>query len=165
MRRSPQQGDAVRNLWLSAALFAVTGCMMQPVAPVAEAPPTLAPAVVAAPPPPPATVTLAGMPDFVSLVLPRIPLPPGRLTLSNYSFKLADVEAIVTSYPDCAVHPGIVPMDFKLPLNGTWVIATPPGTDVCWRRSLPPTAATPKPVWTPWNRDYTGAGRVIDARL
>jgi hypothetical protein len=154
----------VRNLWLSAALVAVAGCVIQPVAPVAEAPPPPAPAVVAAPPPV-ATVAYPGVPDFVSLFLPAIPLPPGRLMLSNYSFALADVESIVTPYPDCAVHPGLVPVDFKLALNSTWVIPTPPGMDVCWRRSLPPTAAAPTPVWTEWNRDYTGAGRAIDSRL
>lgn len=146
----------MRNLWLSAALFAVAGCVMQPLAPVAEAPPPAPVATVAYP---------AGVPDFVALLLPAIPLPPGRLTLSNYSFPLADVEAVITPYPDCALHPGIVPVDFKIPLNGTWVIPAAPGSDVCWRRSLPPTAAAPKPVWTPWNRDYTGTGRAIDSRL
>jgi len=158
----------VRNLLLSAALVAVTGCVMQPIAPAAEAP-TPAPVVVEAapvpPPPPVATVVYPGVPDFVSLLLPAIPLPPGRLTLSNFRFRLADVEAIVTPYPDCAIHPGLVPVDFKLPLNSTWVIPTQPGMDVCWRRSLPPTAAARTPVWTEWSRDYTGNGRVVDSQL
>jgi hypothetical protein len=165
----PIEGEAVRILWFSAALFAVAGCTawVGPL-PAAEAPPSApAPAVVAvaSPPPPAATLTLAGLPDFVSLVLPQIPLPPGRLTLSNFSFRLADVEAIVTAYPDCSLHPGMVPTDFKLPLNSTWVITAPPGMDVCWRSSLPPTPEAPKPVWTEWNRDYTGQGRSIDTRL
>ncbi len=176
MTRRPQQGDAVRNLWLSAALVAVTGCVMQPLAPAAEVAPAPAPVVVEAapapvvvgtPPPPPSAIAVAfpTLPDFVSVLLPSIPLPPGRLTLSNFRFGLADVEAIVTPYPDCAIHPGIVPVDFKLPLNSTWVIPTQPGMDVCWRRSLPPTAAAPTPVWTEWSRDYTGNGRVVDSQL
>jgi hypothetical protein len=163
-------GEAVRNLWLAAALFAVTGCTawVGPL-PAAEAPLPAAAPVVVAPAPTTAPVTTVaypvGVPDIMSLLLPAIPLPPGRLTLSNYSFRLADVEAIVTPYPDCALHPGLVPMDFKLPLNGTWVIAAPPGMDVCWRRSLPPGDTSGSQGWTDWNRDYTGMGRSIDATL
>lgn len=161
----------MRHIWLAAALCAVTGCTtwVGPL-PSAEAPPPAAPAVtVAAPAPAPtpvATVTYpVGVPDVMAALLPSIPLPPGRLTLSNYVFKLVDVEAIVTPYPDCDLHPGMVPMDIKLALNGTWVITAPPGMDVCWRRALPPSPNAPKPVWTQWNRDYTGQGRSIDSTL
>jgi hypothetical protein len=165
----------VRKLWIAAALIAVTGCTqwvgpLPGPEPPQPAPPAVAVApapVVAAPAPTPvATVTYSvGVPDVMAALLPAIPLPPGRLTLSNFTFKLADVEAIVTPYPDCALHPGIVPMDFKVPLNGTWVITAPPGMDVCWRRALPPSPEAPKPVWTDWNRDYTGMGRSIDSTL
>lgn len=106
----------------------------------------------------------------VHKVLPLVPSVPqgGRLTLSNFSYELADVEAIVTRYPDCALHPGIVPMTFKLPLNGSWVIRTPAGSDVCWRRQLVPrqeATAGAKPGWSAWNRDHTGAGQFIDSQL
>jgi hypothetical protein len=156
----------VRNLWIAAAFVALTGCTewVGPL-PAAEAPrPAPSPAVAA--PTPVATVTYpVGVPDVMAALLPAIPLPPGRLTLSNYTFKLADVEAIVTPYPDCALHPGMVPMDFKLPLNSTSVITAPPGMDVCWRRALPPSPEAPKPVWSDWNRDFTGQGRSIDSTL
>lgn len=158
----------MRSFWLATVLLAVTGCTawVGPL-PAAEAPPPPSPTVVPVPAPRPAATAVypAGVPDFISLLLPAIPLPPGRLTLGNYRYALADVEAIVTAYPDCELHPDMVPIDFKLPLNATWVITAPPGMDVCWRRSLPPTAKAPKPVWTPWNRDYTGTGRSIDSEL
>ena len=80
---------------------------------------------------------------------------------------------MITGYPDCAIRPGSVTSDFILPLNGTRVIPTPPGTDVCWRRELP--GAPPEGVaqgtapalatWAPWNRAFTASGRTIDVRL
>ena len=97
------------------------------------------------------------------------PAAGGRLTLSNFTFDLADVEAIVTPYADCAVHPGLVPLDFKLPMNATWLIPATAGADVCWRRALPLDAAHPGLAtgkgWTQWNRVFTSSGRAIDARL
>jgi len=157
----------VRKLCLCVVLAAIAGCAIESPPPVTGAP---APAVVAAVPvPPPSapvpTVVYPGVPDLVSLVLPAIPVPPGRLTLSNFSFPIADVEALVTAYPDCAPHPDVTPIDMKLPLNGAWVIPTPPGADACWRRALPPTAAAPRPISTGWNRVYTGTGRLIDSHL
>jgi len=158
----------VRNLWLSAGLFTVAGCVIEPVVPVVEAPPPQpAPVVaVAAPAPPPptlASVMYPNLPGFLALAVPPIPLPPGRLTLSNYSFARARVQALVTAYPDCGAHEGVVIADFVLPLNGTRVIEAAPGADVCWRREFPPDA-TPG-GWTEWNRDYTGTGRSIDTKL
>jgi hypothetical protein len=157
----------MRTLVLSATLFALTGCVIEPV--VAEAPPSAAPVVAVAtpappPPPPPLAVTVMfpNLPDFLALAIPPIPLPSGRLTLSNYSFDRARVQALVTSYADCGPHEGIVIADFALPLNGTRVIEAAPGADVCWRREFPPGSA---PGWTEWNRDYTGTGRSIDAKL
>jgi len=92
---------------------------------------------------------------------------PGRLTLSNFTYELADVEAVVTPYPDCGVHAGIVPMDFKLPLNSTWVIPASLGSDVCWRHHAPPSAGarTAPPPWSDWNRAFTAAGSSVDSRL
>ena len=93
----------------------------------------------------------------------------GRLTLSNFSYDSAHVETVVTSFPDCASRPGTATSDFAVPLNGTRIIAPPPGADVCWRRALaagtavgaPPSA----PGWTEWGRAYTSSGHTIDERL
>jgi hypothetical protein len=99
------------------------------------------------------------------------PPRPGRLDLSNYTDALADVEAVVTPYADCASHPGIVARDFKLPLNATWTIIAPAGSDVCWRRlpaAEPSGEAQPTPSGPPgprWNRAFTRAGRFVDAQL
>lgn len=116
------------------------------------------------------------------------PPAPGRLTLSNFSFESARVEAVVTANNDCnARGAGIATSAFSLPLNGTRVIAAPPGADVCWRRELesgPETpgamstamstaastaASTAKPAaaprWSPWNRAYLSVGGAVDAQL
>ena len=155
----------MRKFWLSAVLCAVTGCAIEPVVVEAPAPAPVVAVVTPAPPPPPNAVTVMfpNLPDFLALAIPPIPLPPGRLTLSNYSFDRARVQAVVTAYPDCGPHAGVVATDFVLPLNGTRVIDTAPGADVCWRREFPP-GSTPG-GWTDWNRDYTGTGRSIDAKL
>lgn len=97
------------------------------------------------------------------------PAWPGRLTLSNFSYDRARVEAFATPYPDCYLRTGMVATSFELPLNGTWVIDAPAGSDVCWRRIEPPLAETrppgaiPPPA--PWNRAYTASARIVDARL
>ncbi len=93
------------------------------------------------------------------------PPAPGRLTLSNFSYDRAHVIALVTSYPDCVAREGTVTSDFVLPLNGTRIIETPPGSDVCWRREIEPADASGSPRWGEWSRDYTATGRSIDARL
>ena len=57
---------------------------------------------------------------------------------------------------------------FELPLNGTRVIDTPAGSDVCWRRIEPPFAeadAARRAAEPPWNRAFTASGRIVDARL
>jgi hypothetical protein len=107
------------------------------------------------PPPPPLTAQ------------PPAPLP-GRLTLSNFNYDRARVEAMLTPYPDCEIREGISSTNFELPLNGTRVIDTPPGADVCWRRLEPPLAETPSPGvprTTPWNRAFLSSGRIVDSRL
>lgn len=151
--------------------------VQQPVAPLPPAPPP-AVAVAAASP----LYLLDPVPFVGALLSPltgRHPVP-GRLTLSNFTYDTAHVEAVATPYPDCAIRPGMTPADFTLPLNGTRVIAVPPGTDVCWRRELPTTVAaegastdTPPPSptpaspggWAPWNRAFTSSGHLIDSQL
>lgn len=101
------------------------------------------------------------------------PEPGGRLTLSNFSYDTARVQAVLTNGPDCAVADPAAAADFVMPLNATRIIPTPAGVDVCWRREAPPTASAqiargPAPAmlgWADWNRSYTGSGRFIDARL
>ena len=153
-------------------------------APVAAAgaPLPLMPAVAAAPTPPApptpaaAAAVVATAPSASPVAVPAVfaPIPfaryftpwAGRLELSNFSYSLTDVEAIVTPYPDCALHPGVVPLDFKLPLNGTWVIPASPGMDVCWRREVAAEGQSPQShQWTQWNRAFTSSGGLIDSRL
>src|SRR5205814_443242 len=78
------------------------------------------------------------------------------------------VETFVTSFPDCELRVGMTATSFELPLNGTRVIDTPAGSDVCWRRIEPPFAqatAPGVPLMTPWNRAFTASGRIVDTRL
>jgi hypothetical protein len=101
------------------------------------------------------------------------PDPGGRLTLSNFSYDTARVQAVLTDRADCAVADPAAAADFVMPLNATRIIPTPAGVDVCWRREVPATAssqvvrgpAPAMPGWADWNRSYTGSGRFIDARL
>ncbi len=155
----------MRVLLVSALLIATASCAWPP-----------SPGEVAAPsPPPPGQITapapfvLAPLAWLFAPVLLPTPPPAGRLTLSNFSFPNAHVQAVITGYPDCAVRDGTAASDFVLPLNGTRVIDAAPGADVCWRRALEPgpAQATPPsvPGWTEWNRVYTSSGRSIDTRL
>jgi len=153
----PQQGancpEARQQLAAQAAAAAAN--------PAAPAPLIAAPA----PPPPPAAAPIAYRPwPFLAFPLFQAPVRAGRLTLSNVAFGPAAVEAFVTSDPDCRLHPGITPRTVQLPLNGTWVIATPPGSDVCWRRLAPgaPPAASAEAAW---NLAVTAGGSFVDARL
>ncbi len=97
------------------------------------------------------------------------PPPPGRLTLSNFSYDHAHVQAVITPYPDCTVREGTAPSDFVLPLNGTRVIEAAPGADVCWRREIEPRtaqgAAPSTQGWTEWNRVFLSSARSVDSRL
>jgi hypothetical protein len=184
-----KRGDHVRILLLSAVLLSTASCVLPPplqpgancpsarqalAAGAPGAPPTGLPPVALVPTPLPATTALQPAPaapppaaaPVASLPWPPLflfgPSPrPGRLTLSNVTFDLADMQAVVTPYPDCALHPGIGARVFQLPLNGTWIIPTPPGSDVCWRRVVPGAA----PTAAGWNRAFTAAGHFIDARL
>ena len=85
---------------------------------------------------------------------------PGQLTLSNYRFERASIQAVATAAPDCAaVDPSTPATQFDLPFKGTRVIPAPPAADICWRRVVP------GGQWTPWSRAYTAAGRTIDSQL
>jgi hypothetical protein len=86
-------------------------------------------------------------------------LPPGQLTLSNYRFEHAAIEAVVTAAPDCAPDPNVPGTAFDLPYKGTRVIVAAPNADICWRRQV---AGEP---WTAWNRAFTASGRFIDSQL
>jgi hypothetical protein len=86
--------------------------------------------------------------------------PPGQLTLSNYRFDAANIQAVVTAAPDCsATDPTMPGLAFYLPFKGTRVIVAAPNTDICWRRQVA------GGQWTDWSRAFTGSGRFIDARL
>jgi hypothetical protein len=147
----------MRRLVLSAAMLALAACTAPPAPndPFAPVVTTLNSVFLWLPPPPP------------PLLSP--PPGPGRLTLSNFVYDWARVESFVTSYPDCQLRAGVTVTNFDLPLNGTRVIDTPAGSDVCWRRIEPPLAearapsSLPPPI--PWNRAYTSVGRIIDSRL
>lgn len=87
-------------------------------------------------------------------------LPPGQLTLSNYRFERASVEAIVTPAADCAVvDPAVTATAFDLPFKGSRVIVAAPNADVCWRRQVA------GGQWGEWNRAFTGSGKFIDSQL
>jgi hypothetical protein len=87
--------------------------------------------------------------------------PPGQLTLSNYRFEHAAVEAMVTAAPECAMADpsASAPTGFELPFKGSRVIIAAPSADVCWRRQLA------SGQWSDWNRAFTGSGRFIDSQL
>ena len=166
----------MRILVVAALLGLTASCAWPP--PYIAAPPAPPPPPVVVAPAPPAAPVVAAAPaapvaDYVPIPLLWLrsinaPPPSGRLTLSNFSFDGARVQAVITSAPDCAIREGTEISDFLLPLNGTRIITTPWGADVCWRRELPPPTAAgapPAPPWTEWNRAYTAAGRSLDSRL
>jgi hypothetical protein len=174
----------VRILIASVLLFATASCAWAPPpAMVAAPPPPPPPVALVAPPPPPVAVAPSPVPPppvavaapepgpfpFAELAGLVGPPPPGRLTLSNFSFDTAHVEAVVTAAPDCAVREGTTASDFVLPLNGTRIIESAPGADVCWRRAIDPRtaagAAPSPPGWTEWNRAFLSSGRSVDSRL
>jgi hypothetical protein len=152
----------VRILLISALLVATASCAWPPPPPAEMA---------GTSPPPPAPVFYVPNPFALLLgaIPPGAPPPPGRLTLSNFTFEHARVEALITPYPDCALREGTAASAFELPLNGTRVIEAALGTDVCWRRQIEPAkdqdVAPSAPGWSEWNRVFTSSGRSIDSRL
>lgn len=175
----------MRILIVATLLIATASCAWLPPPPAAVAapPPTPPPpvALTAPPPPPPVPAALAPPPAVAVAVPAPAPFPfaplaglfgppaPGRLTLSNFSFDTAHIEAVITAAPDCAAREGTTASDFVLPLNGTRIIESVPGADVCWRRAIDPKtaagAAPSIPGWTEWNRAFLSSGRSVDARL
>lgn len=86
--------------------------------------------------------------------------PPGQLTLSNYRFDHASIEAVIASGPECDAGAAPAPAtDFDLPYNGSRVIVAAPRTDICWRRQLADGR------WSDWNRAFTASGRFVDSQL
>ena len=87
-------------------------------------------------------------------------LPPGQLTLSNYRFSHAPIEAVMASGADCTLTAASdAPTSFDLPFKGSRVIVAMPNSDICWRRQLADGR------WTDWNRAFTAAGRFVDSQL
>lgn len=112
-------------------------------------------------------LTTAGCADLASnwppqwVWTPNWASHPGQLTLSNYRYTMASVEAVMATGPDCApADPSAPPAAaFELPFKGTRVLEAAPNADVCWRTQLA------DGQWGAWNRAFTGTGRFIDARL
>ena len=128
--------------------------------PEAAAPPPAPEAVAAAAPPPPAAAPGLAWP----FALPGFaPAAAPRLTLSNFTYDRAHVEAAVTTTPDCAAG-AAPPVEFDLAYNGTRVITPPTGSDVCWRRDVSEGAGA-GPQWSRWNRAYLSSGQSVDSRL
>jgi len=92
--------------------------------------------------------------------------PPGTLLLNNPHFGPTNVEAVITSNPDCASRgPGYVStFDFVLPNNATKIIAVPSGDEVCWRRDRDPNQSVPG-RWSDWDRAYVEPATTINANL
>jgi len=85
---------------------------------------------------------------------------PGQLTLSNYRFTDANIQAVMATGPDCMpADPSASLAAFDLPFKGSRVIAAAPNSDVCWRRQLA------DGQWTDWSRAFTASGRYVDAQL
>ncbi|HWB47767.1 MAG TPA: hypothetical protein VG651_01545 [Stellaceae bacterium] len=85
--------------------------------------------------------------------------PPGQLTLSNYRFEHAAIEAVIAAGPDCTPLDATAPTAFDLPFKGTHVLAAAPNADICWRRQVA------GGQWTDWNRAFTASGKFIDVQL
>jgi hypothetical protein len=94
------------------------------------------------------------------IVVKRVWSEPVHMSLSNYRFDHAAIEAVVSAAPDCgAVNPNVPPIDFDLPFKGTGVIEAAPGADVCWRRK------NEAGQWTEWSRAFTALRRLVDVQL
>ena len=172
----------MRTLIVSALLIATASCAWPPPPDQMAAPPP-PPVALTPPAPPPVAAVLPAPPPAPAAVPPPAPYPwtplgwlfapatppAGRLTLSNFSFDNARIEAVITGAPDCTIREGTTTSDFVLPLNGTRIIESVPGADVCWRRAIDPGVALGAPPttpgWTEWNRVFLSTGRSVDSRL
>ena len=159
----------MRILLLSGVLLATASCAWTPPPAELAAPPPMPapialvapspPAVVAPAPPPPPPVAVAAPAPFPFMPFAGFfgPPRPGRLTLSNFTFDNAHVEAVITGAPDCAVREGTATSDFVLPLNGTRIIEAVPGADICWRRAVDARSARERPRQRPAGPSGTGS--------
>jgi hypothetical protein len=138
-----------------------------PPAEAAAAPPPPEAVAAAAAPPPSAAAPEPGFafpwPFFASNQPVPGQLPGPRLTLSNFSYDRAHVEATITANPDCGADT-VSRVEFDLAYNGTRVIAPPTGDDVCWRRDLSKDGSA-GPEWSRWNRAFLSAGQSVGSRL
>ena len=93
------------------------------------------------------------------------PVVPGRVLLSNPDIGPTEVEAVLTTNPDCTYRgPGFISRQlFVIPDNGTRFIEAPIGTDVCWRSI--PVVRQGAVHWSNWKLTYTYPGRSIDSDL
>lgn len=94
------------------------------------------------------------------------PPPSGTLLLNNPDFGPTNVEAVITSNPDCSSRGSgyVSTLEFTLPNNATKIIDVPPGDEICWRRDRNPD----QPVageWSSWDRAYVEPGATIEANL
>jgi hypothetical protein len=140
------------------------GAQLPPPPPEIASPPP--PVAAAAPPPATPASVLAfpfSWPFFVSGGFVPGQLPGPRLTLSNFSYDRARVEAAVTASSDCGADV-VSRVEFDLAYNGTRVIQPPAGDDVCWRRDTAADRAG-VPQWSRWNRAFLSAGQSVDSRL
>lgn len=155
----------MRVFALCVALFAVAACVaLPPPAETAAPPPAAGPLIVA-----PGQFWPGPLAWLFNPWAFRTP-PASRLTLSNFTFDDARVEALVTPFPDCVPRQGTAMQDFVLPLNATRIIEAAPGSDVCWRRAVQPAPAQTANVpagsgWTEWNRVFLSSGHSIDSQL
>jgi hypothetical protein len=94
------------------------------------------------------------------------PVLPGTLLLSNPSFGLINVEAVITANPDCAARDDgyVSTMEFTMPNNSTKFIEAPPGADVCWRSDRNPGRPSPN-RWSRWDRAFLVPGKPVNATL
>lgn len=161
----------MRVLTASLLMCLTAACALEPPPPAAPPPGSGQPVAAVAPAPAPQPAVMVASVPVLPIPIPfarELGLVPqsARLTLSNFRFDLADVEAVITPYPDCGPHPDLTPLDMKVPLNGTWVIQAPAGPDVCWRLHLPPApGARVAPEWGDWSRVYMWPGHSIDSQL
>src|SRR5438067_2139601 len=131
-RMMRREGRGTVRILLAVAMLGMTASCIPPPPEYAAPPP---PPATPAPPPGPAVAAVPVeavapprpdlAPYFPSLFGSFLPPAPGRLTLSNFTYDDARVQAVITPFPDCQERPGLAISDFELPLNGTRVIATP----------------------------------------
>ena len=97
---------------------------------------------------------------------PQPPAPlPGRLQLSNPNFGLINVEAVITTSPNCDNRDAYVStQEFVMTKNRTQRIEAPKAENICWRHDSNPN----NPVagaWTGWSRATMFPGQTYETDL